>query len=376
MSPTTEDYYSLLEVGRNATPDELKKAYRKLAMKYHPDRNPGNKEAEEKFKAISSAYEVLSDDTKRRQYDQLGHEMYTKGGRGGMGGMTAEDIFAQAFGGSDFFSNLFGGGRRQSPNAPVEGDDLLYELQIDFEDAMFGLERKIDVPRSETCGVCKGSGCEPGTSKHTCPQCNGSGQMTMSQSFFSIRQPCSYCQGSGSVIEKPCHACRGQGTVRRRKTLTVRIPAGVDTGSRLRLAGEGEAGLRGGPPGDLYVRIRVRPHEIFSREEQDLYCAVPIPFHVAALGGDIEVPTINGKVNMTIPAGTQTGAELRLKGRGVPSLSKGRPRGDQYVKVIVEVPTNLSRDQKEKLQAFAGACTDNIHPRLKAFIEKAKRFFK
>ncbi|HQL88474.1 MAG: molecular chaperone DnaJ [Lentisphaerae bacterium] len=375
MSTSTEDYYSILEVDRNATPDELKKAYRKLAMKYHPDRNPGDKEAEEKFKTLSTAYEVLSDESKRRQYDQLGHEMYTKGGRGGMGGMTAEDIFAQAFGGSDFFSNLFGGGRR-SPNDPLEGDDLLYELQIDFEDAMFGLERKIEIPRSETCSVCQGSGCEPGTSKRTCPQCNGSGQVTMSQGFFSIRQPCTYCQGSGSVIEKPCHTCRGRGTVRRRKTLTVRIPAGVDTGSRLRLAGEGEAGLRGGPPGDLYVRIRVRPHEIFSRDEKDLRCDVPIPFHVAALGGDIEVPTINGKVKMTIPAGTQTGTELRLKGRGVPALTKGHPRGDQYVRVIVEVPTNLSRDQKEKLQAFADACTDNVHPRLKAFIENAKRFFK
>ena len=376
MSPSAEDYYAILEVGRNATPDEIKKAYRKLAMKYHPDRNPGNKEAEEKFKTISVAYEVLSDETKRRQYDQLGHDMYTKGGRGGMGGMNAEDIFSQAFGG-DFFSNLFGGGGgRRSPNAPEKGDDLLYELQIDFEDAMFGVDRKIDIPRSETCGSCQGSGCEPGTAKHTCPQCNGRGQVTMSQGFFSIRQPCSYCQGTGSVIDKPCHACQGQGTVRRRKTLTVHIPAGVDSGSRLRLAGEGEAGLRGGPPGDLYVRIHVRQHEIFSREEHDLHCDVPIPFHVAALGGTIEVPTINGKAELTIPAGIQSGTELRLKGRGVPPLAKGRPRGDQYVKVVVEVPTNLTRDQKEKLKAFADACSDNVHPRLKAFIEKAKRFFK
>ena len=378
-----EDFYTILDVPRDASQDDIKKAYRKLAMKYHPDRNQGNREAEEKFKQISSAYEVLSDEQKRRRYDQLGHSMYTQAGRGGgggAGGMSPEDIFAQAFGGGggDFFSSFFGGGGgRSQHNGPSKGDDLIYELQIDFEEAMFGADKEISFPRSDTCSRCNGSGCEKGSSRKTCPQCNGRGQVTMSQGFFSIRQTCSQCQGTGTIIEKPCSECHGQGVVQKTRRLPVHIPAGVDTGSRLRMSGEGEAGEQGGPAGDLYVRIFVRKHEVFNRDGEDLHCDVPIQFHVAALGGKVEVPTINGKTELTIPAGIQSGTELRMRGKGVPSLIRGRGRGDQYVRVIVEVPTNLNAAERQKLQEFAELCDkdQHVHPRWNAFMKKARRFF-
>jgi molecular chaperone DnaJ len=375
-----EDYYTTLDVARDASQDDIKKAYRKLAMKYHPDRNQGNQEAEEKFKQISSAYEVLSDEQKRRRYDQMGHAMYTQAGRGaGGGGMSAEDIFAQAFGGAggDFFSSFFGGGGRSQPSGPSKGSDLIYELQIEFEEAMFGADKEISFPRSDSCPACSGSGCAKGSSRRTCPQCNGHGQVTMSQGFFSIRQTCSQCQGSGSIIEKPCSECRGQGVVRKTRRLPVHIPAGVDTGSRLRMSGEGEAGEQGGPPGDLYVRILVRKHDVFTRDGSDLHCDVPIQFHIAALGGKVEVPTINGKTELTIPAGIQSGTELRMRGKGVPPLGAGRRRGDQYVRVIVEVPTNLNAAERQKLQEFAELCDkdQHTHPRWNEFMKKARRFF-
>ncbi len=371
-----EDYYSILEVSRDASAEDIKKAYRKLAMKYHPDRNPGDKAAEEKFKQISAAYEVLGDANKRQRYDQLGHDMYTKGNAGGSG-MSAEDLFSQVFGGAGggFFSDLFGGGGRAA-NGPMEGDDLSYELQINFEEAVFGCNKEISFQHTENCDHCHGTGAEPGSSKKTCPTCHGRGQVTMSQGFFSVRQTCSTCRGTGQIVEKPCQTCRGKGVVRKKRTISLRVPAGVDTGSRLRVSGEGEAGSNGGPAGDLYVLFRVRPHEIFERDGTSLHCEVPISFCTAALGGQVEVPTIDGRAELTIPPGTQNGATFRMKGKGVASLVRGRDRGDQYVHVVVEVPTKLSAEQKELLQKFEDSGDKNqIYPKWKAFVEKAKKFF-
>jgi len=371
-----EDYYSILGVERSASGDEVKKAYRKLAMKFHPDRNPDNKDAEEKFKEINAAYEVLSDEKKRRQYDQMGHQMYTQGGRGGSSGMSAEDIFASVFGGEggDFFSSFFGGGGGRSRNAASRGDDLLYEMEIPFEEAIFGVDKEITIPRSETCTRCNGSGAEPGSSRKTCSYCGGHGQVAMTQGFFSIRQTCSHCRGAGTILEHPCKDCHGAGTLRKSKKLKITIPPGVDNGSRLRVSGEGNAGERGGPSGDLYVSLRIRNHEIFVRENLDLYCDVPVDFPLAALGGTIDVPTISGKENLKVPAGIQTGTKLRLKGKGVPSLN-GRGRGDQYIRIIVEVPTNLNSEQKKKLKEFADSCTAAVNPRTQSFLDKAKKFF-
>ncbi len=372
-----EDYYSILEVSRDASAEDIKKAYRKLAMKYHPDRNPGDKAAEEKFKQISAAYEVLGDANKRQRYDQLGHDMYTKGNAGGSG-MSAEDLFSQVFGGAGggFFSDLFGGGGGRAANGPMEGDDLSYELQISFEEAVFGCNKEISFQHTENCDHCHGTGAEPGSSKKTCPTCHGRGQVTMSQGFFSVRQTCSTCRGTGQIVEKPCQTCRGKGVVRKKRTISLRVPAGVDTGSRLRVSGEGEAGSNGGPAGDLYVLFRVRPHEIFERDGTSLHCEVPISFCTAALGGQVEVPTIDGRAELTIPPGTQNGATFRMKGKGVASLVRGRDRGDQYVHVVVEVPTKLSAEQKELLRKFEDSGDKNqIYPKWKAFVEKAKKFF-
>ena len=370
-----EDYYSILGVERGASGDEVKKAYRKLAMKFHPDRNPDNPEAEEKFKEINAAYEVLSDEKKRHQYDQLGHHRYTQNGRGG-GGMSAEDIFASVFGGDggDFFSSFFGGGGRRGLNAPSRGEDLLYEMRISFGEAIFGTEKVISIPRSETCSRCQGNGAEPGSSRKTCSYCGGHGQVAMTQGFFSIRQTCSHCRGAGSILEKPCHDCQGVGSQRKSKKLTITIPPGVDNGSRLRVSGEGNAGERGGPSGDLYVSLHIAPHELFVREDLDLYCDVTIDFPLATLGGSIDVPTIYGKESLKVPAGVQSGARLRLRNKGVPALSGGR-RGDHYFRIIVEVPTNLSSAQKKKLKEFADSYTPNISPKVQSFKEKAKKIF-
>jgi molecular chaperone DnaJ len=370
-----EDYYSILGVERAASGDEVKKAYRKLAMKFHPDRNPDNKEAEEKFKEINAAYEVLSDEKKRRQYDQMGHQRYTQNGRGA-GGMSAEDIFASVFGGDggDFFSSFFGGGGRRSQNAPSRGEDLLYEMEILFGEAIFGVEREITIPRSETCSRCDGNGAEPGSSRKTCSYCGGHGQVAMTQGFFSIRQTCSHCRGAGTILEKPCRDCLGAGSQRKSKKLKITIPPGVDTGSRLRVSGEGNAGERGGPSGDLYVSLRIKPHDFFVRENLDLHCNVTVDFPLATLGGSIEVPTIYGKENLKVPAGIQSGTRLRLRNKGVPALNGGG-RGDQYIRVSVEVPTNLNAAQKKKLKEFADSYTPNIGPKVQSFKEKIKRIF-
>ncbi|MDR0932985.1 MAG: molecular chaperone DnaJ [Victivallales bacterium] len=378
-----QDFYQTLGVERNATADDLKKAYRKLAIKYHPDKNPGDKAAEEKFKEVSLAYETLSDAEKRRQYDQFGHDAYTSSQRGGGAGpdFNAQDIFSQFFGGGGgggfSFEDLFGGGssRRRNPNGPLRGNDLRYDLEIDFEDAVYGTEKQLTIPKLTGCPDCSGTGCEPGTGKKTCPQCNGSGRINVSQQYFNFQQACPKCQGTGKVIEKPCHKCHGQGRIRQEKSFALRIQPGVDTGSQMRVAGKGEDGLRGGPPGDLYVVIHVRPNAVFQRAENDLRCEVPIPFEVAVSGGTVDVPSLTGKTKMRIPAGTQSGAVLRLKGKGVPSL-RGGARGDLHVRVVVESPVELTSEQLELLNIFNASLTAKNLPRHKAFEERAKNFLR
>jgi len=366
------DYYEILGVDRSASQDEIKKAYRRLALKYHPDKNPGDKNAEERFKEISEAYQVLSDPEKRRQYDQMGHEAFVHGQRAG-GGPAVDpfDLFSQVFGGS-IFDAFFGAGAR-AERAPQEGADLRYDLEIDFEEAVFGADKEITIPRTETCERCRGTGCEPGTSRIHCSRCGGTGQIAMTQGFFSIRQRCPMCQGTGEIIQNPCRQCHGRGEVRRTKRLKIHIPAGVDTGARLRLAGEGEPGRHGGPRGDLYVVLHVREHEFFKRDGQDIHCEVPVPVTVAALGGSITVPTISGPAEVRIPPGTQSGRILRLRGKGVPSL-KGYGRGDQYVHVLVETPVNLTSEQRRILQGLQKTETDRNFPKYAEFKKRAQRY--
>jgi len=374
------DYYEVLGVDKNADANAIKKAYRKLAMKYHPDRNPGNKEAEEKFKEASIAYETLSNPEKRSQYDQFGHDAYTRqGGGGGADYQRAQDIFSQFFGGGGggfSFEDLFGGGsRRANSNAPQRGDDLRYDLEIDFEDAMYGMDPTIQIARMENCPECSGSGCEKGSSKKTCSRCGGSGSQTVSQGFFSVRQTCHACGGSGQVIEKPCKKCHGRGQVQQTKPLQIHIPAGVDTGSQLRVSGKGGAGLRGGPSGDLYVFIHVRPSKIFERQGTNLICEVPVSFTTAAAGGVVDVPTIAGKTKMRIPAGTQSGSVLRVKGKGAPSL-RGNGRGDLHVRVIVETPVKLSKEQLDLLEKLEASLQTGNTPRTEDFIKRAGNFLR
>ncbi len=379
-----KDYYEVLGLDKSASQEDLKKAYRKLAMKFHPDRNPDDKSAEEKFKEASEAYEVLSDTEKRKIYDQYGHEgMKSAFGRGGFdmndfyrhhqGDLG--DIFSQIFGGG-IFDGIFGSSGRRDPNAPLDGSDLRFDLEVDLEEAVFGTDKTVKIPRLETCKTCAGSGCEPGTKRKTCQRCSGSGQIGISQGFFSIRQTCPACKGAGQVIEKPCHSCGGQGRVNHEKTLKIHIPPGVDTGSRMRVSGEGEGGMRGGENGDLYVYIHQRPHEIFQREGLDLLCEIPIDFATAALGGTVEVPTVTGKESLKIPEGSQNGAVLRLKNKGVPSI-KGGHRGDQHIRIFIEVPKKLSKEQRELLEAYRDsvAGSKDAHPIMGGFFERAKRFF-
>lgn len=341
------DYYDVLGVNRNATDDELKAVYRKLALKFHPDRNPGDKAAEEKFKEASEAYEVLRDPQKRRIYDQFGHQGLEGSGFRGFGGF--EDIFS-SFG--DIFEDFFGFGTgRRSGNRRRQGADLRYDMTLSFTEAAFGTETEITVEKMETCPVCDGSTCEPGTQPETCGQCQGMGQVSRNQGFFTVRTTCPYCNGRGQSIPHPCKNCRGAGKVRVRKKVAVKIPAGVDTGSRLRLSGEGESGMQGGPPGDLYVFIEVRRHEYFARNNTDVIYRAEISFVQAALGDTITVPTLRGKKSLKIPKATQPGDTFRLPGEGIPSLRSGR-NGDQIVQVIIRTPTSLNKKQVKLLKEF------------------------
>lgn len=376
-----KDYYEVLGVAKNATQPELKKAYRKLAVKYHPDKNPGDKEAEEKFKELSHAYEVLSDPEKRSRYDQFGPDAFNRaaggGGFGGGGGFHDPfDIFREVFGGGGggIFDGIFGGagGRRSGPS---RGADLRYDLEIDFEDAVFGTEKKLKIPKLDTCSRCHGSGAEAGSGKSTCQRCRGTGQISMSQGFFSVRQACPQCNGVGQTIDKPCKKCHGEGRVHVEKTIQLRIPPGVDTGSRLRVAGAGEGGGQGGSSGDLYVVIHVRPHEVFVRDGDDIICDMPIDFATAILGGVVEVPTVSGTAKLKIPEGTQNGTVFRMKGKGMPSL-RGGGRGNQHVRVTIEIPKHLSSEQKELTAQLAKSLKDSKHnPLIDSFVRKAKKFF-
>lgn len=381
-----EDYYELLGVSRQATQDELKKAYRKMAVKYHPDKNPGNKEAEENFKKVSEAYEVLKDEQKRAAYDRYGHAAFSQGGGGG-GGSSAGgpfhdpfDIFSEVFGGGGgggggIFEEFFGGGRRSGGGGGAQrGSDLRYDLEISLEDAAVGVEKEISFRKPTSCSHCNGTGAEPGSGTSVCPTCAGHGQVTAQKGFFSIRQACPSCHGSGKRIDKACGHCAGEGRVNETSKIKVKVPPGVDSGSKLRSAGNGEAGTHGGPAGDLYIVIHVADHEIFDRQDENLYCEIPIKFTLATLGGAIEVPTLTGKASLKIPAGTQSGTTFRLKGKGMPSL-RGGYYGDQMVRVKIEVPKSLTSEQREKLEEFALACGDADEPMAKSFFEKAKKFF-
>ena len=379
------DYYEVLGVSKTATQDELKKAYRKLARKYHPDLNKDNEEAAEKFKECNEAYSVLSDDQKRAQYDQFGHAAFENGGMGGGGGFGGAGGFG-GFGGSgmeDIFDMFFGGqggrGGNRAKSGSQRGADLRFDLEISFEEAAFGLEKEINLYRDETCDHCHGEGAEPGSKVESCPECNGTGYVRFTQNTMFGQmvneRPCSRCKGEGKIISEPCKECRGKGTVKRNKKLKVKIPAGVDNGSRLRVSGEGEAGAKGGPSGDLYVYLYVKPHKFFERDGTTVLCEVPINIVQATLGADIKVPTLDGQVTMKVPEGTQPGKVLRLKGKGIPSL-RGGGRGDQLVRIKVVVPTKLSDKQKDALRKFADISKDNINPEEKSFMDKVKDFFK
>lgn len=374
------DYYEILGIERNVPAEEVKKAYRKLAVKYHPDKNPGDKAAEDKFKELGEAYEALSDPQKRAAYDQYGHAAFDPRMRGGgrTGGFHDPfEIFREVFsggGGGSIFDDLFGGGQRD-PSGPQRGSDLRYDMEISFEEAVLGCEKEVSLTKMEACETCRGSGAEAGSNTKVCQTCGGRGQVITSRGIFSIAQACSRCEGAGRVIEKPCRSCQGVGRRERTSKVKMKIPAGVDTGARLRSAGNGEAGVRGGAPGDLYVVLHVKAHEIFQRDGDDLICEVPIRFVDAALGAEIEVPTLAGKSQIKIPAGTQTGTVFRLKGKGVRNL-QGYGFGDLHVRVIAEVPTHLNAAQRAKLQEFAELCDHSVNPLGKGFFEKAKSFFR
>ena len=374
------DYYEVLGLNKGASEDEIKKAYKKQARKYHPDLNPDNKEAEEKFKEVNEAYEVLSDPNKKSRYDQFGHAGVDPNfGAGGYGGGfdggfdfgDLGDIFGSFFGGG-----FGGGGRRTNPNAPQRGESIRISVSITFEEAAFGCEKEVSVERMDQCGTCHGNGCAPGTTPETCPDCHGTGQVQVRRQtpmgVFATTSPCGRCGGKGKIIHQPCSDCRGTGSVRKRKTIKASIPAGIDNGQTISIRGQGHAGKNGGPAGDLLITVTVKPHELFRREGTSVLCDAPITFAQAVLGAELEIPTIDGKVKYDLPEGTQSGTTFRLKGKGIPSIN-GRGRGDQYVTVYIETPKNLNKEQKEALRKFAEAVGDTNYEERRKFFKKFKK---
>jgi molecular chaperone DnaJ len=374
-----KDLYEILGVARNASEADIKKAYRRLAMKHHPDRNPGDKSAEAQFKEIQQAYDILSDAQKRAAYDQFGHAGIDPSAAAGAGGFygagAAGASFADIFG--DVFGDIFGAGRGRGGTHAYRGADLRYSLELSLEDAVKGTEVRIRVPSLETCETCKGSGAKPGTQPSVCRTCGGHGQVRMQQGFFSIQQTCPNCHGQGKVVTDACPACRGAGRVQQTKTLSVKVPAGVDEGDQIRLGGEGEAGENGGPPGDLYVQVRLKAHPVFRRERDDLYCEIPVSFATAALGGEVDAPTLDGRANIKIPAGTQSEKLFRLRGKGVRNVRTGQV-GDLYCKVSVETPVSLTAEQEKLLRQFEASLRaggTRHSPRESSWVDKLKGLF-
>jgi len=380
MAQEKRDYYEVLGVNKGASDDEIKKAYKKLARQYHPDLNPDNKEAEEKFKEVNEAYEILSDADKKARYDQFGHAgvdpNFGAGGGygGGFGGGFDFGDLGDIFG--SFFGGGFGSGRRNNPNAPARGESIRISLAISFEEAAFGCEKAVTVERMEQCETCHGNGCAAGTTPEICPDCHGTGTVQVRRQtpmgVFATSAPCGKCGGKGKIIHQPCGDCRGAGLVRKRRTIQATIPAGIDNGQTISVRGQGHAGKNGGSAGDLLITVTVRPHELFRREGTSVLCEAPITFAQAALGAELEIPTIDGKVKYDLPEGTQSGTTFRLKGKGIPSLN-GRGRGDQYVTVYIETPRNLNKEQKEALRKFAESVGENNYEERKKFFKKFKK---
>jgi molecular chaperone DnaJ len=371
------DYYDILSVQRNASGDEIKRSYRKLAIKFHPDKNPDDPHAEEKFKELGEAYDVLFDEQKRAAYDRYGHAAFAQGGRGG-GFHDPFDIFREVFGsaggGGGIFETFFGGGATQADGSQ-RGSDLRYDMPITLEEAAFGVEKEIEVRKADACDKCQGSGAAPGSGAVTCPTCRGRGQVVSSRGFFQVSQTCPRCRGLGEVIERPCDVCNGEGRAEKTSRIKTKIPAGIAHGSRLRSAHNGEAGIRGGAQGDLYIVVHIKEHPIFQREDDNLFCEVPISFTLAALGGEVPVPTLEGKASLKVPAGTQSGQTFRLRGKGVVHVN-GRERGDLFARLLVEVPSRLNNEQRQKLEEFAALCGEDNTPLHKSFFERAKGFFR
>ncbi len=378
---TKRDYYEVLEVTRTSNGEEIKRSYRKLAVKHHPDKNPGDHTAEDKFKELGEAYDILSDADKRAAYDRYGHGAFAqgtagaKGGGGGAGGFHDPfDIFREVFGG--VFGGAAGGaGGRAERDGKQRGSDLRYDMQIGLEEASFGCDKEIEVSKLEGCTVCEGTGAEQGSRAVTCPACSGRGQVISSRGFFQVSQTCGRCRGTGTVIERPCRKCGGEGRAEMTSRIKLKIPAGIEDGSRLRSSRNGEAGIRGGPPGDLYVVIHIKEHEIFERDGDSLFCEIPVSFTTASLGGEVEVPTLEGKAHLKIPAGTQGATVFKLRGKGIPSLNS-TSRGDLMVRVLVEVPTKLNSEQRRKLEEFAELMGEDNSPLHQSFFDKAKEFFR
>lgn len=373
------DYYEVLEVGRSSTEEEIKRSYRKLAVKYHPDKNPGDHGAEERFKELGEAYDVLMEPQKRAAYDRYGHAAFQQGGMGGAGGGFHDpfDLFREVFGAGGgsggIFDHFFGGGGGDA-SGRQRGSDLRYDMQITLEEAAFGVEKEIEIRKLDSCESCGGSGAQKGSKAVTCPTCRGRGQVVASRGFFQVAQTCPQCHGTGQIIEKPCKSCHGEGRVEKTSRVKIKVPAGIDSDSRLRSSGGGEAGLRGGPSGDLYVVLHIREHEIFVRDGMDLRCEVPLPFTTAALGGEIRVPALEGAVNLKIPAGTQSGAVFRVRGHGMPGLHS-TARGDILTHVQVEVPSRLNHEQRDALLRFSELCGEENSPIHKGFYERLKDLF-